>query len=94
MQMLASVALDVLMFLGDAQERAARTVARAARVWPGFEPSAVTPVTIKNWRNHMLGSAPPERAHFDRLRAHLLAQPDPRGEVEKLLKAPPGVAKT
>ena len=82
MQMLASVALDLLMFLGDAQEQAARKVAGAARVWPGFEPSAVTPVTIKIWCNQVLGSAPPERAHFDQLRANLLGQPDPRGEVE------------
>jgi hypothetical protein len=92
--MLASVALDVLMLLGDAQELAAANVARAARKWPGFEPSAVTPVTVKNWRNQMLVSAPPERAHFDQLRAYLAARPDPRDEVAKLLAGPRGVAKT
>jgi hypothetical protein len=66
LQMLASVALDVLMFLGDTHERAAARVARGVSEWPGFEPAAVTPVTIKNWRNQMLGSAPQEGAHFDR----------------------------
>jgi hypothetical protein len=69
LQMLASVALDVLMLLGDAQELAAAKVARAAGKWPGFEPSAVTPVTVKNWRNQILAQSPAERAHFDQLRA-------------------------
>jgi hypothetical protein len=94
LRMLASVALDVLMLLGDAQQQAAREVARAVQKWPSMEPSSVTPLTIKNWRNQILASAPPERANFDQLRAYLVAPPDPRGEIEKLLAGPPGVAKT
>ena len=94
LRILASVALDVLMFLGEAQNQAAARVARSAQEWPGFEPSAVTAVTIKNWRNQILSESATERAQFDKLREYLLGLPDPRGEVEKLLSEPPGVAKT
>jgi hypothetical protein len=94
LQMLASVALDVLMLLGDIQDHAAREVARAVQRWPSMEPSSVTPLTIKNWRNQILAQSPAERAHFDQLRAYLVARPDPRDEVAKLLAEPPGVAKT
>jgi hypothetical protein len=94
LQMLASVALDVLMFLGESQDQAANRVSRAVLAWPGFAPGTVTAVTIRHWRDQILSQRPDERTQFDKLRRFILSRPDPRHEVEKLLKEQPGVAKT
>jgi hypothetical protein len=94
LQMLASVALDVLMHLRDSQDQAAARVARAVLDWPGFAPGHVTPTTIRHWRDQILAQSRNERTQFDKLRQFILAQPNPRLEIEKLLRDPPGVAKT
>jgi hypothetical protein len=92
--MLASLALDVLMHLRESQDQAAARVARAVLEWPGFAPGHVTPTTIRHWRDQILAQPRNERTQFDKLRQFILAQPNPRLEIEKLLRDPPGVAKT
>ncbi len=94
LQMLASVAMDIFMMLGDSQDQAASKVAQYAQHWPGFDPRSVTPVSIRNWRDSLVRLDPPHRVQFDKLREFILSQPSPQSEVERLLSGPPGVAKT
>jgi hypothetical protein len=95
MQMLASVALEVLMEVGDSRDNAAQKVASRVSKWPGMYPPYITATTIRNWRDQQRSKAKSARSQFQKLRAYILKQPDPRAEIDRLLKeGPPGVPKS
>jgi hypothetical protein len=92
LQMLAAVAMDVMMELRHGLENAARQVAAAVQKWPAFSAQTITWTTIRNWRDQVRRQRDRRNPQFKQLRDHILGQPDPMVEVRKLLKhGPPGV---
>jgi hypothetical protein len=88
-QKLAVVVLDVLVKLGDGVDVAARHCARHVGKWPGMGSQGITELTLINWRKQ---KSIKEREGL--LRA-ILKEPDPRAEVERLLReGPPGLWKS
>ena len=94
LQMLAAVALEVLMKTGVLLEEAGREVASAVNDWPGFQAQKVTWGTVRNWRDQIRSSEDPRNNQFQLLRDYILKQPDPAQEVklQLLTRNPPGVA--
>ncbi len=90
-QLLAAAAMEVLMSLGDSLSDAARSVSCAVAKWPSMKGGAIAPKTIEGWREACRRSTDPRHAQFQELRKHMLEQPDPRGQVEALLRRPPGM---
>ena len=92
---LASVYLEVLVETNEPLEIAAQYVARHVNKWSGIGPQEITGNTIQNWRERERRDFGPERAKFDDLRGELLRLENPKGEVERLLRAgPPGIAES
>ena len=91
LQMLAAVALDVLMELGARLEHAALQVALGVQKWPAFGTQTITGKTVCSWRDKVRTQTHPNNRQFQQLRDHILGQPDPKAEIRKLLNAPPGV---
>lgn len=91
LQLIASVAMDILMMLGDPAPLAASHVARATASWSQLRAQQVTAETVTNWREAHRSSDHPGRAQFDEIRNHILRLDDPRAEVDRLLASPPGV---
>jgi hypothetical protein len=90
----AAVCLEVLVELGDPVDEAASRVARHAGSWRVMGGQAVTPTTVKNWRNKYRGMPLDERRPFDRMRKDLLEHGG-REEIGRLLiGGPPGIPKT
>jgi hypothetical protein len=98
LQVLAASLLDILMHLDKltdspaGHDHHAGTVAKHVRKWPGM--SGVEAVTIINWRNLIQRRPPVEQQQFEAIKLHILNQSNPQSEVAKLLKNPPGAAKT
>jgi uncharacterized membrane protein YccC len=89
-QMVAAVAMEVLMSLG--QDDAAQQVAAAVQEWPAFQAQTITSTTIRNWRDRVRSPTDGRNPQFRQLRDHILGQPSPIAEVRKLLRdGPPGV---
>lgn len=89
-QMVAAVAMEVLMALG--QDDAAQQVAAAVQKWPAFRAQTITSTTIRNWRDQVRSLTDGRNRQFQQLRDHILGQLSPIGEVRKLLRdGPPGV---
>jgi hypothetical protein len=91
LQMLAAVAMEVLMELGTRSQDAARQVAAAVQKWPAFSAQTITWTTVRNWRDQVRSQTDRRNPQFQQLPDHILGQPDPRAEVRKLLRHPPGV---
>ena len=66
LQMLAAVALEVLMKTGVLLEEAGREVAPAVNGWPGFRAQKVTWETVRNWRDQIRSSEDPRNQQFQR----------------------------
>ena len=89
-QMVAAVAMEVLMRLG--QDDAAQQVAAAVQKWPAFQAQTITSTTIRNWRDQVRSLTDGRNPQFQQLRDHILGQLSPIEEVRKLLRhGPPGV---
>jgi hypothetical protein len=92
---LAAAALDVLVRLGDEVNIAAARVARHVNHWPGMDRQDVQAITVINWRKALLNSNARRGEAYDRVGQvvdAIMAQSDPRAEVERLLKqGPPGL---
>lgn len=94
-QMLAAVAMEVLMELGQGLEEAAQQVASAAQKWPGLQAQTVTSTTIRNWRDQVRSPDDGRNAQFQQLRDHILAQHSPIADVTQLLRdGPPGIPRS
>jgi hypothetical protein len=91
LQMLAAVAMDVLMELGVHLEDAARQVSKAIQKWPAFCAQKIAGTTIRHWRDQVRTPADQRNPQFQQLRDHILRQPEPKAEIRKLLNHPPGV---
>ncbi len=95
LQILATAFFDLLMILDKPREapqgrdRIATFVAGFVREWPGM--GGVEAITIINWRDQVGKRHPSEQQQFEMVRDHILSLPDPRSEVEELLRNPPGV---
>jgi hypothetical protein len=91
----ASVCLEVLFESGDTLDEAATMVARRVANWRGLGDQTITAGTMRNWRDQQHALPADERKSFDRMKGHLLSRPEPRKEVEALLrKGPPGIPKS
>jgi hypothetical protein len=87
-QMLAAVALEVLVKVGDSVDIAADRVARHVNQWPGMGAQEVTGGTVIAWRKQKRRSGSRE---FEVIIERTMAQPDPRSATESLLRnGPPG----
>ena len=75
-RMWAAVCLEVLMELGEPLAVARELVARHVSSWAGMEGSAVTGVTVENWRNTWRAKGTTERQQFEQIRNHFLRTPD------------------
>lgn len=94
-QAFASALLEVLVELGDPLDTAAAKVARAANNWAGKGSQIIKGTTVRNWRDEQRAGSSDERQSFEAMRKDLLAQPDPRKEVDRFLReGPPGIAKS
>ena len=92
LQMLAAVAMDVLMELGTGRTDAAEQVARAIQKWPSFRAQEITGTTVRNWRDQVRRKRDLRNRQFQQLRDHILGQADPGVEIRQLLRhGPPGV---
>ena len=104
--MLAAAALEVLVKLTPRgasiwddhkrkREGAADMIARYVSKWPGMAAQQVTGLTVIAWRNHQRSLHNGDRKPFDTLVAKILAEPNPRETVMKLLQSgPPGIWKS
>jgi hypothetical protein len=91
-QRLAAVALEVLSKQGVDLKVAAGHVARAVNSWPGMSQQDVKDVTVINWRKQQQRLNNPYCNEFELTAKVMLDAPNPRAEVEKLLKqGPPGL---
>jgi hypothetical protein len=100
--MLAAVALEVLVRLTprissiwseDSRKRdsAANKIARHVIKWPGMGAQDVTGQTVIAWRNQQRALGKGERKPFDTLVEKILAEPNPRETIDRLLRdGPPG----
>lgn len=94
-QTLASACLEVLVQNGEGLEQAASMVARYVDKWPGKGNQLISGTTIRNWRDQQRAGSAGERKSFENIYKHMLTCPNPRKEVEKLLRGgPPGVPKS
>jgi hypothetical protein len=98
-QMLAAAALEVMLKLEprgpDNRNAVAAKVARHVNRWPGMAAQDVMAQTVIAWRNQQRGSSKNARKPFEQLVAKILAEPDPRKTVDRLLKSgPPGYWKS
>jgi len=92
LQMLAAVAMEVLMELGTRRKDAAEQVAGAVQKWPSFGAQEITGTTVHNWRNQVRRKRDLRNRQFHELRDHILGQADPGAEIRALLRhGPPGV---
>ncbi len=89
-QMLAAAAMEVLVQLGRMAPDAGRQVARAIQKWPIIRAQAVTWTTVRNWRSQVRKGNDPRNRQFRELCEFMISRPKPEGEVEKLLRNPPG----
>jgi hypothetical protein len=88
-QRLAAAAPEVLVKLDDPVGTAANAVARHVNDWPGMSAQKVRGVTVIAWRKQKRRSGDPS---FDLLVKETMAEPDPRGTIESLLRnGPPGL---
>jgi hypothetical protein len=88
-QMIAAAILDVLARLDDPVTTAADRVARQVNGWPGMQAQEVTGATVVAWRKQLSRSKSKE---YRILVEKTLAESDPRGVVEGLLRnGPPGL---
>jgi hypothetical protein len=90
-QMLAGAAMEVLIRRGRTSPDAGRRVARAIQKWPSFRAQEVTWTTVRNWRSQVRRDTDPRYGQFRELCEFLLSRPNPEGEVEELLRKPPGI---
>lgn len=92
-QLLAAVAMEVLMETGLTLREAGQRVASAVNMWPGFQSQDVTWTTVRNWRDRVRSVEDPRNCQFQQLRDYILAQPSPEEEVQRRLLSgsPPGV---
>jgi hypothetical protein len=103
--MLAAAALEVVVRLTP---RGARTwdedttkrtnsadrIARYVNKWPGMGAQEVTGRTLIAWRNQHRKLSKAARRQFDVVIEKILAEPDPRKAVDRLLQSgPPGLFK-
>ena len=87
--MLAAAALEVFIKLGDELEPAAAKVARHVNKWPGMAPQDVHSNTVIAWRKQQHRMKKPQ---FSRIINAVMSAPNPRAEIEGLLKkGPPGL---
>ena len=92
LQMLAAVAMDVLMERGMGREDAASEVARAVQKWTSLGAQEIKGTTVRNWRDQVRRKRDPRNHQFQQLRDHILGQADPGAEIKALLRhGPPGV---
>ena len=92
LQMLAAVAMDVLMERGMGREDAAIEVARAVQKWTSFGAQEIKGTTVRNWRDQVRRKRDPRNHQFQQLRGGILEQAAPEAEARKLLRlGPPGV---
>ncbi len=95
-QMLAAVTLEVLVKLGDSakgtsdgQGSAAAKVAQHVSRWPGMAKQEITGLTVINWRKRLSRN---KNKEYRNLTEKMLAEPEPRSTVERLLRnGPPGL---
>jgi hypothetical protein len=95
-QMLAAVALEVLVKLGDSakvtsdgQGSAAAKVAQHVSRWPGMAKQEVTGLTVINWRKQLSRN---KNKEYRNLAEKMMAEAEPRRTVERLLRnGPPGL---
>ena len=88
LQMLAAMALEVCVELGDEMNIAAERIARKVNHWPSMSAQDLTGNTIVAWRKQQRRSSNEE---FAGLVAITLAEHDPRRTIEDLLtNGPPG----
>jgi hypothetical protein len=66
LQMVAAVAMEVLMALG--QDDAAQQVAVAVQKWPAFQAQTITSTTIRNWRDQVRSPTDGRNPQFQQLR--------------------------
>jgi hypothetical protein len=86
LQMIAAVAMEVLMALEHSLEDAAQQVAAAVQKWPAFHAQTITSTTIRNWRDQVRSPTDGRNPQFQQLRDHILGQLSPIAEVRKLLR--------
>jgi hypothetical protein len=92
LQMIAAVAMEVLMAQEHSLEDASRQVAAAVQNWPAFRAQTIRSTTIRSWREHVHASTDGRFPQFQQLRDHILGQPSPMAAVRELLRhGPPGV---
>jgi hypothetical protein len=90
-QRLAAAALEVLVELKDERIIGANQVARHVSRWSGMAAQKITGTTVINWRNQQRGLSKKERQAFETVVKKILAEPDQRNAVERLLEhGPPG----
>jgi hypothetical protein len=86
--MLAAMALEVCVELGDETNITADRIARKVNHWPSMSAQDLTGNTIIAWRKKQRHSS---NKDFAGLVAITLAEPDPRRAIEELLSnGPPG----
>jgi hypothetical protein len=99
-QMLAAASLEVMVKLtprgsniwgDDTSKRsgAADVIARHVNEWPGMGAQEVTGRTVIAWRNQQRKSSKGTRSPFDTLVKKILAEPDPRQALDRLLQSGP-----
>jgi len=92
-QMLAAVALEVLVKLGDSakgtsdgQGSAAAKVAQHVNRWPGMAKQEVTGLTVINWRKQLSRN---KNKEYRNLAEKMMDEAEPRRTVERLLRNGP-----
>ena len=69
LQMLAAVAMDVLMKCGTRRKDAASEVARAIQNWPAFHSQTIKWTTVCNWRDKVRKQTDQRNSQFQQLRS-------------------------
>jgi hypothetical protein len=73
------------------RDSAANMIARHVNKWPGMRAQRVTGHTVITWRNKQRALSGAARKPFDTLVEQILAEPNPRQTVDRLLRSgPPG----
>jgi hypothetical protein len=105
--MLAAAALEVMIKLTRGSSKAwdedtinnkndaAAMIARHVRKWPGMATQKITKHTVINWLNEQRRLSKSERTQFATVVEKILAEPDPRQALDRLLRSgPPGLWKS
>lgn len=93
--MLSAAALEVMVQLKENRSNAADMIARHVNEWPGMGAQKVTGRTVIAWRIQQRKLSKDARKPFDTVVEKILAEPNRRQTLDRLLRSgPPGLWKS